>query len=103
MEYMEAGSLSSILKETGPLSEPSIRYVMRELLRALVYLHTERKIHRDIKVSEMKLLGMMMSPCMHQVLQIQRITCILYIRIYRAPFVHPYSHESLLPRRATSS
>lgn len=32
MEYCEAGSLSDIIKETGPLSETSIAYVMRELI-----------------------------------------------------------------------
>jgi serine/threonine protein kinase len=32
MEFLEAGSLSDILKESGPLDEASIAYVMRELL-----------------------------------------------------------------------
>ncbi len=56
MEFMEAGSLSGILKESGPLSEASVKYVLRELLLALVYLHEERKIHRDIKVKTSLLL-----------------------------------------------
>lgn len=38
----EGGSLSDILKDSGPLDEPSTAYVMRELLTALAYLHDER-------------------------------------------------------------
>lgn len=49
MEYLEAGSLLDIIKECGPLSEPFVAYIMRELLSALAYLHSERKIHRDVK------------------------------------------------------
>jgi len=49
MEYLEAGSLLDLIKESGPLSEPFVAYIMRELLSALAYLHAERKIHRDVK------------------------------------------------------
>jgi serine/threonine-protein kinase 24/25/MST4 len=49
MEYLEGGSLSDLLAHSGPLDEPTIAYVMRELLTALAYLHGERKIHRDVK------------------------------------------------------
>lgn len=49
MEYLEAGSLLDIIKEHGPLTEPFVAYVMKELISALAYLHSERKIHRDIK------------------------------------------------------
>jgi serine/threonine-protein kinase 24/25/MST4 len=49
MEYLEGGSLSDLLADSGPLDEASIAYVMRELLTALAYLHGERKIHRDVK------------------------------------------------------
>lgn len=49
MEHLEGGSLSDLMKEFGPLEEKTIAYVIRELLLALVYLHAERKIHRDIK------------------------------------------------------
>jgi len=57
MEYLEAGSLSDILSETGTLDEESIAYVMRELITALAYLHAERKIHRDIKAGNMLVSG----------------------------------------------
>lgn len=49
MEYLEAGSLLDMIKENGPLAEPYVAYIMRELLAALQYLHAERKIHRDVK------------------------------------------------------
>lgn len=49
MEYLEAGSLLDIIKEYGPLEEPFVAFIMRELLTALQYLHGERKIHRDVK------------------------------------------------------
>ena len=49
MEYLEAGSLLDIIKEYGPLEESSVAFIMKELLLALQYLHSERKIHRDVK------------------------------------------------------
>lgn len=49
MEYLEAGSLLDLIKDCGPLSEPFVAYIMKELLSALAYLHSERKIHRDVK------------------------------------------------------
>ena len=50
MEYLEAGSVADLIKESGPLDEKSVAYVLSELLLALEYLHSERKIHRDVKV-----------------------------------------------------
>jgi serine/threonine protein kinase len=51
MEYLEAGSVADLIKESGPLDESSVAYVLSELLLALEYLHSERKIHRDVKVT----------------------------------------------------
>lgn len=49
MEYLEGGSLSSLIADYGVLDEDSIAYTMKELLTALAYLHKEKKIHRDVK------------------------------------------------------
>uniref|UniRef100_F7D586 Mitogen-activated protein kinase kinase kinase kinase 1 n=1 Tax=Ornithorhynchus anatinus TaxID=9258 RepID=F7D586_ORNAN len=50
MEFCGAGSLQDIYHVTGPLSELQIAYVCREVLQGLAYLHSQGKIHRDIKV-----------------------------------------------------
>ena len=51
MEYLNGGSLGNLLDAfpEDSLSEATIRRVLRNLLEALCYLHSERKIHRDIK------------------------------------------------------
>ncbi|KYO44811.1 mitogen-activated protein kinase kinase kinase kinase 1 [Alligator mississippiensis] len=49
MEFCGGGSLQDIYHVTGPLSEQQIAYVCREMLEGLSYLHTQGKIHRDIK------------------------------------------------------
>ncbi|KAM6223310.1 mitogen-activated protein kinase kinase kinase kinase 1 [Rhynchocyon petersi] len=49
MEFCGAGSLQDIYQVTGPLSELQIGYVCREVLQGLAYLHSQKKIHRDIK------------------------------------------------------
>ncbi|GLD52811.1 mitogen-activated protein kinase kinase kinase kinase 5-like isoform X2 [Lates japonicus] len=49
MEFCGGGSLQDIYHVTGPLSEPQIAYISREMLQGLDYLHAQKKIHRDIK------------------------------------------------------
>lgn len=39
---------------TGPLSEVQIAYICRETLLGLCYLHNHGRMHRDIKVIEIK-------------------------------------------------
>jgi len=59
MEYMDGGCLTEILDqfEQIQLSEPQIAYVCSCTLRALSYIHSFHRIHRDIK-SDNLLLGM---------------------------------------------
>ncbi|KAH7445251.1 hypothetical protein KP509_02G115000 [Ceratopteris richardii] len=53
MEYMAGGSL-----HTGqPLDEASIACILKDLLHALDYLHSEGKIHRDIEAANILLTG----------------------------------------------
>jgi serine/threonine protein kinase len=48
MEHMVAGSLAKI-RSAIDFREREIAYVMRCVLRALVYLHRRHRIHRDLK------------------------------------------------------
>lgn len=49
MEYMAGGSVADLIQPNQPLDEISIAWILRDLLHAIEYLHTEGKIHRDIK------------------------------------------------------
>ncbi|GAB4814057.1 hypothetical protein N2152v2_001103 [Parachlorella kessleri] len=53
MELMAVSVSDMVDDENGgaPLPEPCIAYVLREVLNALVYLHSEHRIHRDIKAA----------------------------------------------------
>lgn len=51
LEYMDGGSLTQVL-ELFPnvmLTEPQMAYILTETLKALGFLHSLRRIHRDIK------------------------------------------------------
>ncbi|KAM7268191.1 hypothetical protein ACFE04_010357 [Oxalis oulophora] len=51
MPYMSGGSCLHIMKSAFPegFEEPIIATLLRETLKALVYLHSEGHIHRDVK------------------------------------------------------
>jgi len=48
MEYVGGGSALDLLKP-GPIAEEFIAIILREILKGLDYLHSENKLHRDIK------------------------------------------------------
>ncbi|XP_040999062.1 mitogen-activated protein kinase kinase 9-like [Juglans microcarpa x Juglans regia] len=53
MEYMNLGSLDSLLKTHGTFSEPKLAGVARQVLDGLNYLHGHKIIHRDLKPSNL--------------------------------------------------
>ncbi|KAJ7975284.1 Mitogen-activated protein kinase kinase [Quillaja saponaria] len=53
MEYMDLGTLDSLLKSSGTFSEAKLALVARQVLNGLSYLHAHKIIHRDIKPSNL--------------------------------------------------
>ncbi|XP_059642759.1 mitogen-activated protein kinase kinase 9 [Cornus florida] len=53
MEYMDCGTLDTLLKTTGTFSEPKLAVIARQVLSGLSYLHSHKIIHRDIKPSNL--------------------------------------------------
>eukprot|EP00794_Sanderia_malayensis_P017320 gene17320-19053_t len=49
MEFCGGGSLQDVYHVTGPLNERQISFMCTEMLKGLAYLHSNGKIHRDIK------------------------------------------------------
>ena len=53
MEYMNLGTLSSILKTTGPFPHYVLSVVCKQILLGLGHLHASGIVHRDIKPSNL--------------------------------------------------
>ncbi len=48
-EYVRGNTLSQLVKQHGPWSEPQVRSFLDEILPLLTYIHGNQVIHRDIK------------------------------------------------------
>ncbi|XP_027236505.1 STE20-like serine/threonine-protein kinase isoform X11 [Penaeus vannamei] len=56
LEYCDGGAMDSIMVDLDrPLTEPQIAYVCKYLCRALVYIHSNKVIHRDLKAGNVLL------------------------------------------------
>ncbi|KAI5300955.1 putative protein serine/threonine kinase [Ascosphaera atra] len=54
MEFCAGGSCCDLMK-AGPIGEEYIMIILRELLLGLDYLHSDKKLHRDIKAANVLL------------------------------------------------
>jgi len=50
MEYLDAGTLDTVIEQKAPITEEQMRTVMTELIYGLAALHSLRIVHRDIKL-----------------------------------------------------
>ncbi|XP_042211775.1 serine/threonine-protein kinase 10-like isoform X3 [Homarus americanus] len=56
LEYCDGGAMDSIMADLyRPLTEPQIAYVCKYLVEALVYIHDQKVIHRDLKAGNVLL------------------------------------------------
>ncbi|RUO97152.1 kinase-like domain-containing protein [Jimgerdemannia flammicorona] len=56
MEFLSGGSCLDLLRP-GPFREEQVAVILRELLYGLDYLHSQGKIHRDVKAANLLLSG----------------------------------------------
>ena len=49
MEFVPGGTISSLLRDFGPLQDQQAAQFTRQLLLGLEYLHGKRILHRDLK------------------------------------------------------
>lgn len=52
MEFCSGGSCADLMKP-GLIGEDYIAIIMRELLMGMDYLHSDKKLHRDVKGEEL--------------------------------------------------
>ena len=50
MEFVDSGSLASVVSKYGTLSEQLVAVYLRQVIEGLAYLHKNGVVHRDVKV-----------------------------------------------------
>ena len=68
MEFCSGGSCADLMKP-GLISEEYISIIVRELLMGLDYLHSDKKLHRDIKGAHL------VNPSFHEGLLTAHTSC----------------------------
>lgn len=53
MEYFALGDLQSHLEDSGPFKEPDAKFISKQVLRGLEFMHAEDFVHRDLKPSNL--------------------------------------------------
>lgn len=53
MEYFALGDLRSHLVENGPFKEVDVKFISKQILRGLEYMHERNFVHRDLKPSNL--------------------------------------------------
>ncbi|CUM55177.1 uncharacterized protein AC631_03712 [Debaryomyces fabryi] len=55
LEYVAGGSISSCMKSFGKFEEPLIKFITKQVLLGLEYLHSNGILHRDLKADNLLL------------------------------------------------
>ena len=55
LEYVTGGSIASCMKSFGKFEEPLIRFISKQVLLGLEYLHSNGILHRDLKADNLLL------------------------------------------------
>ena len=64
LEYCQNRSLMEVHKRRKTITQPELRFYMKQILSALIYIHDKNIIHRDLKLSNILLAqGMMVKVC----------------------------------------
>lgn len=50
MEYISGGDLLSYVRKRTKLSETTAKFIFRQIIEAIEYIHSNNIVHRDIKL-----------------------------------------------------